>query len=1105
MKRSLLVCAVLFLLCAKIVLAQEKSAISGTVQDKNSSPLVGVSVQEKGTSSGTVTDANGAFKLSIAPNATLIFTYIGYLMQEVPAGGRTTFNIKLAEDTKGLQEVVVTAMGIKRERRKLGYAISTVSGEDIIKSAPTNFASALYGKAAGVRIQSAPGGGTSAVTIKIRGLNSLNLQNDNQPLIVVDGVPIRNDFVNNGDYWSDTRIRGNSLLDINPDNIQDISILKGAAATALYGSSGSNGVVMITTKSGSSKPGIGVDFNYSFGVENVSVLPDIQTEYGPGYDRATNLASYGAADGWVSVGDVNGDGKTDYRLNRAYAQFGSKYDGREIYYWDGTFRKYEAHPDNWKDFYQTGYSSIANVAVSNANDKLSYRLSYTRNDYKGIQRGGKQEKNTVNFNTNYKITSKLSTDIVVNYVNEYVHNRPEQINRITANYNGFIGPAEDMNTFLDKYKTSKGYKWVPSGTSERDPEEALKYDLRPTDALDWFWKQFRNSYDEKSNRVISSLTLNYDIIDGLKLRGRVGNDFTGYSAETKNYSEYPVAFGQSGAYATATNSYNIIYADVLLSYNKALSADFDLNASLGYQARKEERRYNNISTKDGLLQENLFTLTASKSALDGNGTKRTYYQQDGLFGILGLSYKDFLFLEGTGRYERISTLAPDKNAYFYPSVSLSFELSKAAHLPKIFDYSKLRASYGIVATPPGLYQANIVYNAYNLSGTAILYPTNSYGNDELKPEMKHEREFGLETRMFNGRFGLDVSYYNNIIKGQIIPLSIPSSTGASTIWQNVGDLKNYGVEAALNGTPITTNNFEWNIRGTIGFNRNELKSLMPGLEQLIHSNIDNGSLLIVSNVGQTAGDILAWAYQKDDQGRFIIDENGYYNTDFSKREKVGNIQPNLVGGIGNTLRYKNLSLDFLVDYRWGGQIVSPTNFYAMGAGMFKSTLPYRDAERGGLTYYEDADGNRTRLTNGGSAPPGTTLYHDGLILNGVDATGKDNDKILSAAEYYVNSFQWGNYSGNATMNNYRTAVYDNNYIKLREVALNYTLPVKLANKARLQHLTVGVFGRNLFYFYKSLPNLDPEVAVGTNFVSQGMESGTTAASRTIGANLRLSF
>lgn len=1101
MKRSLLFCAVLFLLCTNIVLAQEKKTIAGIVQDEKGSPLVGVSVQEKNTSNGTLTDQNGAFRLSADPEGALIFTYVGYLRQEVPLNGRVSLAIRMAPDSRGLNEVVVTAMGIKRERRKLGYAVSSVSGDDIVKASPTNFGAALYGRAAGVKIQTAPGGGTSAVNIQIRGINSIT--QDNQPLIVVDGVPIRKDITNTGDYWSDSRIRGNSLLDINPENIQDISILKGAAATALYGSDGANGVVVVTTKAGSRKPGIGVDFNYSFGIEKAANLPEYQTEYGRGYERPVNMGGqFGAdRDGWIHLGDVNGDGKDDITpVYGGYASFGPKFDGRDFYYWDGTTRKYVGQKDTWTRFYRTGYSSIANIALSNTSEKASYRLSYVRNDYKGIQIGGKQEKNTFNLNSTYRVNPRLSTDVVITYINEKVHNRPDQLNQVVSAFNGMLSPTDYMDVYFDKYKTTKGYKYVTAANAARDPEEALKYNVRSFQFMDFLWRQLVNEYDENTNRVIASATLNYEIMKGFRFRGRVGTDYTGYNAENREHAEYPLAFGESGRFVSDESQNSTIYSDLLLSYSKQLSSKLTLNASLGYQARRNETRLSTIATEGGLTQENWFTTKASKNAMSG-GLTRTFYLQDGLFGILGIEYRNMLFLEGTIRRERVSTLYPGKNIYYYPSVSASFELSRALELPRAFDYVKLRLGYGGVASPAPSYTANVVYTGATINTVPILYPGSTSGNNDLKPQLKYETEGGLEVKMFEGRFGLDVSYYTNVTKGQILNLSIPASTGFSSIWTNVGDMQNYGIEAALNGTPVRSRNFEWNVRGTVGFNKNKVKSLMPGLDELELYQIDNRALRIVARPGQDAGDIMVYKRKRNAEGKYIVTANGRYDVDNTKMEKVGNIQPKLVGGIGNNLRYKNWNLDFLVDVRWGGQIVAQANYLSMTAGLLKPSLQGRDEAHGGLTYYEDASFNKTLLAPGQSAPAGTWVYHDGIIIDGVDATGKQNDKILQAAEYYRSSYAWGP----GPNQSYEQAVYDNNYVKFRELALSYTLPVKLTSKAKLQNLTVGLFGRNLFYLYKSVPDTDPEAGVGSTFVKQGVDGGTTATSRTIGANLRLSF
>jgi TonB-linked SusC/RagA family outer membrane protein len=1096
---------VLFIFCAAFAFAQ-KTTITGIVNNDKGDPVSGATVLEKGTTNGTTTDANGQFSIKAAPNATLEISIVGYNPKEVAIAGKNNIEVALTSKNTELTGVVVTALGIKREERKIGYATTEVTSKQILRTSPTNFASALYGKAPGVTISSNPGGATSAVGIQIRGINSIGYQR--QPLLVVDGVVIRNGDANDDGYWGgNQRLNGNGLLDINPENIASINILKGAAASALYGSDANFGVIVITTKNGAGSKGLGVDLNLSTNIEQVSVTPDLQTEYGPGYDRATNMQAFGADDsGWIHK---TVDGKqVEYPIFRAYGQFGPKVDGREVYWWDGQMRPYVSQPNNWKAFYRTGVSSIENIALSNASSKYNYRFSYTRNDYKGIQIGGKDEKNTFNLNTTYHITPKLSTDVVVSYINEKTHNRPRQIYYLTNNYGGFFSPVDYMGLYFDKYKTSKGYKWVDYNNTTLDPAEALKYNIRAKDFLDFLWNQLANSYDETTNRLIASATLNYNIIKGLNFRGRIGTDYTGYYLEEKDPSTQPIAFGESGYYGTNSNRYNYSYGDLLLSYQNKITKDLNFTASVGYQARKEDYRYTGAGTSGGLTTENWFSLSASKNTPTPGTSSRRTLLKDGLFGILNLDFNNYLFVEGTIRQERTSTLFPGNNVFYYPGVSGAFELSNAFHLPAFVTYSKLRAAWGIVGNPPDIYTSNIIYNSGNVNGIPLLYPpASSYGNQNLKNEEKHEIEFGWETKLFNNRFGFDVSYYNDKIVNQVLGLTIPSSTGATSVLVNVGTLRNYGVELSLNGTPIKMHNFQWDSRLNIAFNRNKVVSLMPGLDRLTSANLDNGSLLVVSQVGQPAGDIVGYKRKVDAKGQYVINSDGYYDINFDQQVKMGNIQAKAVGGFINTFTYNNLSLNVLVDFRYGGQVISQALLYGTGAGLYKSTLAGRDAEHGGLAYYTDANGKNVAVAGGATTGPnGEKVYHDGIIIKGVTTDGKPNTTIIDAPDYYLNTFTWGSWPGSGSTSTYEAAVFDNNYIKLRELSIAYTFPVKLRSKLKMQNLTLSLYGRNLFYFYKTLPDFDPEGGVGTNWINQAISVGSgTAATRSYGASIRLTF
>ena len=602
--------------------------------------------------------------------------------------------------------------------------------------------------------------------------------------------------------------------------------------------------------------------------------------------------------------------------------------------------------------------------------------------------------------------------------------------------------------------------------------------------------------------------MNYSIAKGLNFRGRLGTDYTGYFVEQKDRSTQPISYGATGYYGTQSNRYVYTYGDVLLSYQHKLVKDLNATLSIGYQARKEDYRYNSAGTRDGLTTENWFSLSASKTTpASGNATRSTLVK-DGLFGILSLDYHNYLFVEGTLRRERASTLFPGQNTFYYPGVSAAFELSNAFNLPAFVNYSKLRAAWGIVGNPPGIYNSNIVYTAGNVEGIPILYPpTSGYGNQDLKNEEKHEVEFGWENKFFKSRLGFDITYYNDKIVNQILSLTTPATVGSTSVLVNVGTLRNYGVELSLYGTPVSSRNFQWTSRLNVAFNHGKVVSLMEGLDQLQLSNLDNGSLLVVAEPGKVAGDIMGYKRRVDANGNYVINDAGYYDINFDQQVKMGNIQPKATGGLINTLNYKNFSLNFLVDFRWGGQVISQALLYGTGAGLYTNSLFGRDAEHGGLPYYVNAEGKYVQVdANATAGPNGEKVYHDGMILKGVTSDGKENTTVIDAPNYYLNTYSWGSWPGSGSYATYEGAVYDNNYIKFRELSLSYTFPAKIASKLKMQNLTFTVYGRNLLYFYKTLPYLDPEEGVGTNWVSQSISSGQgTAATRSIGASIRVTF
>ncbi|MEH3112846.1 SusC/RagA family TonB-linked outer membrane protein [Pedobacter terrae] len=1088
MKKMYLKCLSILLLCCITISAFAQKNITGTVKDA-SGPLPGVSVSIKGTSKVTQTDGSGKFSLSVNPGEVLVFTAIGFAKQEVGINNQTSLNVILKESSNQLDEVnvVTTALGIKRQEKSLGYAVSTVTAKQLTEAGNTNFASALYGKAAGVKITTAPGGASSAVNVQIRGINSINY--NQQPLYVVDGVMIRNDGqngaagANNNNYWDDQRVRGNGILDINPADIESLTVLKGASASALYGSDAASGVVVITTKKGSKNRGLGVDFNYQGSIDQVAFLPNFQNTYGPGYDRETNVANGATEEGWIADA-ASPSGFRPYF--RAYANFGPKMEGQQVRWWDGSIRSFTPQPNNYRDVYQNGYTSNANVAISNQTEGVNYRFSASRLDYKGTQPGNTGSKNTFNLNSTIKLAPKLSADVIVSYVNTITKNRPYQLGQVLGSFGGFFSRAEDMGLMKERFQTSNGYKYATFDQTAR-PEPFI-FNIRATNLLDFYWQQLKNQYNENENRLLSSFTLNYDVAKNLKLRGRIGNDYTSAKTENRQYTEIPSALNgntSTGSYTTTQGQYAVLYGDALLTYSNKIGEDFGISLSGGYQGRKETYKDLKSNTRDGLVTENFFALSNSFNVPETTEARKEQLKYAYL-GLVNLSYKDFLFAEGTARQEYVSTLPPGNNQYSYYSVNSGFVFSDLWKLPKFWSYGKLRASYGVVGNAPPIYEANISYKQTSLQSINGAVPSlvslSSYGNLGLMPEKKHEAEFGLETRFLNGRLGLDVSYYNNRIKNQILPLDVTSTNGAQKQIINVGEVGNKGWEIALNATPVS-GKFRWDTRLNFSTNKSKVNSLYDANSEINFYSSDQATAKIVARAGEDLGNIYIRPRKTDANGNYLINDDGFYVMDNSVYVKAGNIMPKAVGGFSNTLSYDNFALDFTIDYRFGGKMIAPNLKYMRGAGMLENSMEFRDVTNGGLTY----------TSNG-------KTYNDGVVLKGVNqTTGLPNTKVLSAADYYLTTYNWG--EGSLT----EAEIFDNNYIKMREIVLSYKIPASFTKKLKISNLRFSLIGRNLFYIHRTLKDLDPEAPLGNKWWSQGVDVGSTAASRNFGFSLNANF
>ena len=1100
--RILLLCSIL--LCSfTIVQAQ---TITGVVKDANNEPIIGASVAVKGTTTGTLTDIDGNYKISAGSSSVLVFSFIGYNSKEVPVGSQSIINVVLQESSQQLEEVVVTALGIKKDSKKLGYAISTISASDLTKASAPNLGSALYGKASGVRIQTAPGGIAGAISINVRGLSSIT--GTNQPLVVVDGVPIHNGDANLDGYWTNQRIQSNGLADINPEDIETLSVLKGASASALYGSEAANGVVIITTKTGRGSSGIGVDFNASLTFDPVAYMPEYQTKYGPGYPAYLRTASRGLdADGWRTAGWDDRNGVNHRRGASTTMYWGPQYDGKDVIYYDGTVRKYSVINENpWSEIFRTGITQQYNLAVTNSTDKSNFRFSYTYLDNKPTQYNSTFQKHNFNLTGNYNVTKNIKLGYGVTYLLQDQKNPPYRISRLLNNFGGMAGPFDDVKYLREHTKTSLGYmNQVYTAKNHLTPDEGFEWTPAPSALVsEYFWNIFGKEYSNNTNRLMANVAPSWDIIKGLSLKGRIATDYTTEKTENKEQASQSILFDSNQGYYGLENSrYEIYYGDIMLSYDTNLTEKLGLNAAIGWQGRSEKSYSSTVGTTKGLSVENWFHLNAS----NGNKKAEMVYSdflKTAFFGTLSFSYDNWAYLEGTARQEKISTLAPGNNSFFYPSVNSSViytELLKDK-LPKWWDYGKVRASYGVVGNAPPIYKATQAYVQNTVGGSWIYNAVDKeVGNNELRPEKKFEWEFGLDNKFFNNRLGFEVSYYTNRVQDQILNTTMPSSSGGTSIWMNVGELKNQGLELSVYGTPIQTRDWRWEVRGNIAWNKNKVTKLADGIDQLEHTNWDNGSAFLYSKVGEPMGDIYALAPKKDENGNYIVSSSGYYQlTDAPV--KVGNAMPKAVGGFSTTLTYKNFALDMTFDFRIGGAVVNVPYQYMMGQGAIKESLKYHDGEGYGQTYYLN-NGVVTPFT-GTTGPNGERIYDNGIILPGVTADGKANTKMISADQWAYWTYNWGGYDPTSETY-YSHSIFDNTYVKCRELSLGYSIPQSVLSKIKCKNLTVSVFGRNLFYLYKNLPMLDAEAADGTSWITQTNIGGSTATTRSIGVSLRASF
>ena len=1088
--------------------AQETKTIKGMVRDVTGEPLIGANVIEKGTNNGVITDVDGNFTLTVPADATLSIAYMGYATREIHLAKRKKqgdLRVTLREDSQQLKEVVVTAMGIKKDTKRLGYAVSTIESDEIVKAGATNFASAMYGKAPGIRITQTQGGSAGAVSINVRGLTSIT--GNNQPLIILDGVPIRNggtgkstDFA---EFGNDGQIRSNGLVDINPEDIESVSVLKGASATALYGSEAANGAVVITSKRAKSGK-LTVDFTAQVTANLPAYLPKVQTVYGPGRYN-TEYSDYEKQTGGFYQRTMNGE---SYRsLYNTTMSFGPKYDGSDVLYWDGKMRPYLPATDNpWKELFRTGWNQTYNLAISQGTETSSNRFSYTFMGETPNSLTGSFTKHNFKLTGSYKPARTLNIEYSLNYIVQDVKDRPQTSLNLYGSFSNMFSSFMDIPYLKQSYVTSLGYRnTYAGGDATLTPDEAWAYDPGYLNGVsNMLWNMYHHHSKETENRLIGMIRPTWQITNWLSLRAQLSTDITDTKQTLEYETERPNSlYDPSGSFQNINRRYDIVYGDVMLNFNYNIRR-FDIAATLGWTGRYENMNNMRVSTNGGLVTENWFDLNASRYTASST-LQRMELLKTGYMGTLSLGWDNYLFLELTGRQERSSTLKDQ--SFFYPSANLSFLFSNAFRMPAWWNHGKLRLSYGVVGNAPETYAANIIYEQGSDNGFTWNYVPSSWGNANIRPEKKYEYEIGFESKFLNNRLGFDVSYYNNRVKDQILSTPQPSTSGVKYVLMNVGEVANEGWDISVSATPVLTKNFRWDLTANYGIYRNKVVKLADGVPYLEISNIGGGGAKIQAVEGRPMGDIYVQVPQMNENGEYLVSDKGLYMNQ-TELQRVGNINPDGVGGLFSSFSYKNIFLDFSIDFRIGGDVINEMYQYSTASGLTPESLQFRDTEHGGLSYYYPGNNNASGVPvqvdpSLGAGPNGETVYHDGVILPGVVAsTGEKNTRIIPAGYYYNQTYNWGTQPEQLT---YRHSVFDNSYVKLRELTIGYQFPEKLISKLGMTRLSVSVFGRNLFYFYKALKNYDAESSVGTSWASQAVVGGSTTATRNFGVSLRASF
>lgn len=1100
----------LFVLLSITMGMAQNRAITGTVQDGTGNGLPGVSFLVKGTNNGGATDASGKFRINISSDdAVLVFSSIGFLSKEVPVGNASILTVSLDEDTKLLNEVVITGFGMAQEARKLPYAATTLQGQDLTRTNNANLVNALQGKVAGVMINQGTGGPMSSSRIRIRG--NASLSPNSQPLFVVDGVLIR-PGTTGADSWGAGQDFGNIMKNINPDNIESMTVLKGSAASALYGSEALNGVVVVQTKKGRSQQGLGVTYNLTTSFENAYKFLDLQDQYGAGLSPTFTKGA---------------DGVSEIDRNNWPYSFGPKFEGQQVRDLDG--RTIEYKPNDPLSFFQTGKYINHNVAVEGGNDRSTFRASFSSLKNTSVMPAGTElKRNNFNIRGTQKIGKILNLDVSADYTDNDMINPIRQ----GGNFNPvFRFVYYRPRSFDIDYWRNNYINPVAGGRRQGAAD--------PYSITSFMWDTFQDTQFRNEKVFRSNIDLNGTITPWLSflLRGNVQTEiYTGGNKSRGSGVSYT-----GGSYGEYTDNSNQSRFQGILMANHQFGDDFNLSFNVGGESNRINggRRFS-ASTNGGLRIPDVFTLANTQNTLNyGNGLAASR-RIDAVYAYGDVTYKDALTLNFSYRNDWSSTLTyadgSGDHSYSYPAVGLAWIATESlSNLPTWLSFGKLRASYGFTGGDTNAWQTNSTGN-YGPSGTFTQadgsqlnlsgFRDNTLPNYGLKNRLAREWELGADIRFLSGRLGFDFTYYNKLTRNEILSLATTSESGVNSKIVNAGEIQNKGIEILINATPVKTGKFEWNTSLNFTRNRNKVLELVEGTDTYTLSQGFGADISSVARVGKDYGTLItSYAYAtyqaKDASGNPVANpangqkvigaasgttggypsylRSGSYG---QGSKELGTMMENFLASNVNSFRLGNFTASLQLDGKFGGLMASATHQYGSANGSFKNSLPGRDAENGGVAF-TDAQGVSR---NDGVIPEGVLadgykvkVGDQSIDLGGMsyaEAVEKGYLTPIPAYAYYENLSQWG--SG---IREY--SVFENSWVSLREVSVGYNVPATLLSKAKIQSMRVSLVGRNLIYLYSTAKDgINPE-GLYSNRAGEFMEYGGLPFTRNLGVSVNI--